>query len=65
MNDKREKKIMPDDQDIIQDNDVPKGDEQLTKYIIIFMIILILLVIFIPSEWLMKWSLWWNNIQLN
>ena len=56
---------MPDDQDIIQDNDVPKGDEQLTKYIIIFMIILILLVIFIPSEWLMKWSLWWNNIQLN
>jgi hypothetical protein len=38
-------------------------DPFLEKAVLIFLILLILAVIFIPSEWLMKWSMWWNNIK--
>ncbi|MBN1354740.1 hypothetical protein JXA40_00560 [bacterium] len=43
-----------------------QGKEQdplLEKSILIFLLILILAVLFIPSEWLLKWSMWWNNIK--
>ena len=42
------------------------NDEQdpfLDKFIIIFLVILLLAIIFIPSEWFLKLSMWINGIN--
>ena len=38
-------------------------DKWMETALMIFLIIFIIALVFIPSEVFMKWSLWWNNIQ--
>jgi hypothetical protein len=54
---------MTDNQIQVEQNSETIEDPGLEKLVMIFLIILLLAVIFIPSEWLLKWSMWWNNIQ--
>ncbi len=49
--------------DPMQKKEEIEDDPFLEKLTIIFLIIFILAVMFIPSEWLLKWSMWWNNIH--
>ncbi len=40
-----------------------RDDPVANKIIVIFLIILLLALIFIPSEWFLKASMWWNGIK--
>jgi len=44
------------------DNILSQDDPWMDKFIIIFLVLMILAVLFVPNEWFMKWSMWWNNI---
>jgi hypothetical protein len=38
-------------------------NKRVERAILIFLVILLATVIFVPSELLLKWSMWWNNIK--
>lgn len=38
-------------------------DPVLDKMVLIFLVLFLLAVIFIPQEWFLKWSMWWNGIK--
>jgi hypothetical protein len=40
-----------------------EDDPWMDRSIMIFLIIFIIAIMLIPSEWLLKWSMWWNNIK--
>ncbi len=38
-------------------------DSGLEKLMVIFLCVLLFILLIVPSDWLMAWSLWWNNIH--
>jgi hypothetical protein len=38
-------------------------DPFLDKLVIIFLLVFLLAVIFIPREWFLSWSMWLNGVQ--
>ena len=33
------------------------------RALLIFLLVLLVIVLLTPSEWFLKWSMWWNNIH--
>ncbi|MBN2053746.1 hypothetical protein JW905_02410 [bacterium] len=38
-------------------------DPLLDKMVLVFLVIFLLAVIFIPQDWFLNWSMWWNGIK--
>lgn len=47
----------------LKDGFTVEDDPVLDKMVLVFLALFLLAVIFIPQEWFLKWSMWWNGIK--
>lgn len=53
----------PDSNPKHHDSQSSADEAHLDRWLFGFLILLLLAIVFTPSEWLTEWSMWWNNVD--